>query len=42
VKAKNKYVSLYKPILFCMKDEKKYTFNSEAILVDAKTGSKEN
>jgi hypothetical protein len=25
-----------------MKDEKKYTFNSEAILVDAKTGSKEN
>jgi site-specific DNA-methyltransferase (adenine-specific) len=40
VQAKNKYGSLYEPILFCAKDEKNYTFNSEAILVDAKTGSK--
>ncbi len=40
VQAKNKYGSLYEPILFCVKDEKNYTFNSEAILVDAKTGSK--
>ena len=40
VQAKNKYGSLYEPILFCVKDEKNYIFNSEAILVDAKTGSK--
>lgn len=40
VQAKNKYGSLYEPILFCVKDEKNYTFNSEAILVEAKTGAK--
>lgn len=39
VQAKKKYGSLYEPILFCVKDEKNYTFNSEAILVEAKTGS---
>lgn len=40
VQATKKYGSLYEPILFCVKDEKNYTFNSESILVDAKTGSK--
>ncbi len=40
VQARSKYGSLYEPILFCVKDEKNYTFNSDAILVDAKTGSK--
>jgi site-specific DNA-methyltransferase (adenine-specific) len=40
VQAKNKYGSLYEPILFCVKDEKNYTFNSDDILVEAKTGSK--
>ncbi len=40
VQAKNFYGSMYEPILFCVKDRKKYTFNSDEILVEAKTGSK--
>ena len=40
VQAKNYYGSMYEPILFCVKDKKKYTFNSDEILVEAKTGSK--
>lgn len=40
VQAKKFYGSMYEPILFCVKDKKKYTFNSDGILVDAKTGSK--
>ena len=40
VQAKNYYGSMYEPILFCVKDKNKYTFNSNEILVDAKTGSK--
>ncbi len=40
VQAKNYYGSMYEPILFCVKDRKKYTFNSDEILVEAKTGSK--
>jgi site-specific DNA-methyltransferase (adenine-specific) len=40
VQAKNYYGSMYEPILFCVKDEKNYTFNSEDILVEAKTGAK--
>lgn len=40
VQAKKFYGSMYEPILFCVKDKKKYTFNSDDILVDAKTGSK--
>lgn len=40
VQAKNHYGSMYEPILFCVKNKKNYTFNSEDILVEAKTGSK--
>lgn len=40
VQAKKYYGSLYEPILFCVKNRKNYTFNSNEILVDAKTGSK--
>lgn len=40
VQAKNYYGSMYEPILFCVKDKKNYTFNSNDILVEAKTGSK--
>lgn len=39
VQAKNYYGSLYEPILFCVKDKNNYTFNSEDILIEAKTGS---
>ena len=40
VQAKNKFGSLYEPILMCTKDKKsKYCFNATDILVDAKTGS---
>ncbi|MCD4746941.1 MAG: adenine-specific DNA-methyltransferase [Bacteroidales bacterium] len=40
VQAKNYYGSMYEPILFCVKNKNNYTFNSEDILVEAKTGSK--
>lgn len=40
VQAKKYYGSMYEPILFCVKDEKNYTFNSYDILVEAKTGAK--
>lgn len=40
VQAKNYFGSMYEPILYCVKDKKQYTFNSDDILVDAKTGSK--
>lgn len=40
VQAKKYYGSMYEPILFCVKDKKNYTFNSDEILVEAKTGSK--
>lgn len=39
VQAKRYYGSLYEPILFCVKDKDHYTFNSDDILVDAKTGA---
>lgn len=39
VQAKKYYGSMYEPILFCVKDKNNYTFNSEEILVEAKTGS---
>ncbi len=39
VQAKRYYGSLYEPILFCVKDKNNYVFNSDAILVEAKTGS---
>ena len=40
VQAKNYYGSMYEPILFCVKDKNNYSFNSEDILVEAKTGAK--
>lgn len=40
VQAKKYYGSLWEPILFCVKDVNHYTFNSEPILVEAKTGAK--
>lgn len=39
VQAKNRYGSMYEPILFCVKDEARYTFNTDDILVEAKTGA---
>ncbi len=40
VQAKKYYGSMYEPILFCVKDRSNYTFNSDNILVEAKTGAK--
>jgi site-specific DNA-methyltransferase (adenine-specific) len=40
VQAKKYYGSMYEPILFCTKDKNNYTFNSDDILVEAKTGAK--
>jgi adenine-specific DNA-methyltransferase len=40
VQAKNFFGSMYEPILFCVKDKNRYTFNANDILVEAKTGSK--
>nr|WP_321226847.1 adenine-specific DNA-methyltransferase [uncultured Psychroserpens sp.] len=40
VQAKKYYGSLYEPILHCVKNNKKYTFNYKDIMVEAKTGSK--
>jgi site-specific DNA-methyltransferase (adenine-specific) len=40
MQAKKYYGSLYEPILFCAKDKDKYIFNSDDILVEAKTGAK--
>jgi adenine-specific DNA-methyltransferase len=40
VQAKTKFGSSWEPILHMVKNEKKYTFNSKDIMVEAKTGSK--
>jgi len=40
VQAKRYYGSMYEPILFCVKNPENYTFNTEEILVEAKTGAK--
>lgn len=40
VQARNYYGSMYEPILFCVKDPKNYTFNADAVKVEAKTGAK--
>ena len=40
VQAKNHFGSMYEPILFCVKDKNNYTFNSNDILIEAKTGAK--
>ncbi|MUM76662.1 adenine-specific DNA-methyltransferase [Pseudodesulfovibrio sp. F-1] len=42
VQAKKHYGSLYEPILHCVKDKKSYCFNTNEILVEAKTGAKRN
>ncbi len=39
VQAKNYYGSLYEPILHAVKDPKNYTFNADAVAVEAKTGA---
>jgi site-specific DNA-methyltransferase (adenine-specific) len=39
VQARKRYGSLYEPILFCVKDSDRYTFNAESILVEARTGA---
>lgn len=40
VQAKKYFGSMYEPILFCVKDKNNYTFNSDDILVEAKSGAK--
>ena len=40
VQAKNRFGSMYEPILHGVVDEKNYTFNTEDILIEAKTGAK--
>jgi adenine-specific DNA-methyltransferase len=40
VQAKKFFGSMYEPILMLVKDKNNYTFNSEDILVEAKTGAK--
>ncbi|MGV6810148.1 MAG: adenine-specific DNA-methyltransferase [bacterium] len=40
VQAKKYYGSMYEPILHCVKNQKSYCFNADAILVEAKTGAK--
>jgi site-specific DNA-methyltransferase (adenine-specific) len=39
VQARRYFGSLYEPILFCVKDTKNYTFNADAIEVEARTGA---
>lgn len=39
VQARRFYGSMYEPILFCVKDRKSYTYNAEAIEVEARTGA---
>lgn len=38
VQAKKYFGSLYEPILMVVKDKSKYTFNSEEVMIEAKTG----
>ena len=40
VQAKNYFGSLYEPILFCVKNKDNYIFNTDDILIEAKTGAK--
>ena len=39
VQAKKHFGSMYEPILFCVKDDKSYTFNADDIEVEARTGA---
>ncbi|MDP8239978.1 MAG: adenine-specific DNA-methyltransferase [Candidatus Hatepunaea meridiana] len=40
VQARKYFGSLYEPVLFCVRNKDNYTFNSDDILVEAKTGAK--
>jgi adenine-specific DNA-methyltransferase len=40
VQARNFFGSLYEPILHMVRDRRRYTFNAEAVRVEAKTGAK--
>ena len=40
VQAKRRFGSLYEPILFCVKDKRRYTFNAADVQVEARTGAK--
>lgn len=42
VQAKNRFGSLYEPILYCVLNDLNYTFNADAIQIEAKTGAKRN
>jgi site-specific DNA-methyltransferase (adenine-specific) len=39
VQARRYFGSMYEPILFCVKDPKRYTFNADRIEVEARTGA---
>ncbi|NQU05968.1 MAG: adenine-specific DNA-methyltransferase [Calditrichaeota bacterium] len=39
VQARKYYGSMYEPILYCVKNPTKYTFNADEVLVEAKTGA---
>ena len=40
VQARRHYGSAYEPILYCVKDKRRYTFNGDAISVEAPTGAR--
>lgn len=40
VQAKSRFGSMYEPILFCVKNERRYIFNANDVKVEAKTGAK--
>ena len=42
VQARRRFGSLYEPIIHCVRNSKEYTFNSEAIEIEAKTGATRN
>jgi adenine-specific DNA-methyltransferase len=39
VQAQRYFGSCYEPILFCVRDSKRYTFNGDAVRIEAKTGA---
>ncbi|MFT3786649.1 MAG: adenine-specific DNA-methyltransferase [Tepidisphaeraceae bacterium] len=39
VQAKSYFGSMYEPILFCVRDARNYTFNSDEVRVEARTGA---
>jgi adenine-specific DNA-methyltransferase len=39
VQARKYYGSVYEPILYCVKDGRNYTFNADAVAVEARTGA---